>query len=117
MKTLITLAMGIVFCFGISVAQSDTGSLCGTVYKGDGSALQGVAVTLTSPDFASKSDVSNESGKFYFNAIPHGTYQLTFELEGFKTVVRKNITASRGRTTTIELTMEPSEIKEDTHSE
>ncbi len=107
MKKLVILSIVIIFCFGVYFAEANTGTLDGTINLEDGSAIPGVAVTLEGPNIISKrTTVTNESGYFVFRNVPPGTYQLTFQLEGFKKLVLKNIIVSAGRTTTLDVDME-----------
>ncbi|MCP4153694.1 MAG: DUF3520 domain-containing protein [bacterium] len=89
MKKLISLAMFIVFCFGVSFAQNHTGTINGTFVLEDGRLIPGVKVTLKSTNAASKTTVSNEKGEFHFKFIPPGTYQINYEVEKYITDLNK----------------------------
>ncbi|MCP4147362.1 MAG: DUF3520 domain-containing protein [bacterium] len=113
MKKLVTLAIVIIFGFGVYFAQTNTntGTIDGTIRLEDGNVIPGVVVSLNGPNTGSKTAVSNENGYFVFGNILAGTYQLTFELEGFKKVIRKKISVSVGKTTTVDCLMECGSIK------
>jgi hypothetical protein len=79
----------------------------------DGSAIPGVAVILTGEVIGKKTTVTSEEGNFRFLKLPPGNYELKFELEGFKTVIRKNIRMFVGKNITLNVPMETTIIKEE----
>jgi hypothetical protein len=72
-------------------AAQDTGSVAGTVVDPSGQVVPGATVTLRSE---AKGDLrtqpSNERGEFAFRAVTPGSYTVTVELTGFRTVERRN---------------------------
>ncbi len=79
---------------GVAFAQSgQTGTISGKVVTADGLALPGVAVTLKSPAIvmAQLTAVTNENGIFRFPNLAPGMYEVTLELDGFNTSVRKSM--------------------------
>ncbi len=61
-----------------------TGKLTGKV-TADGESLPGVTVTVTSPNLqGSRTNVTSTGGEYIFAALPPGTYQAIFELEGMQ---------------------------------
>jgi len=72
------------------LAQNPTGELTGRVTDPDGGALPGVTVTATSPALqGSRVSVCGASGDYKVPFLPPGTYRVTYELDGFSTVVRE----------------------------
>ena len=72
------------------LAQNPTGELTGRVTDPDGAALPGVTVTATSPALqGSRVVVAGTSGNYKVPFLPPGTYRVTYELDGFSTVVRE----------------------------
>jgi hypothetical protein len=65
----------------------------GTVNDQMGSTLPGVTVTVSSPalQVAQLTMVSDDNGRYRFIDLPRGTYQLKFELHGFKTLTRSDL--------------------------
>jgi len=94
---------------------SQTGTLEGTVEDFDGIPLPGVGVTITSPALIlpEMSMVTNESGKYRFPSLPPGTYEITFVLEGFNTIVRKGIKVGVGKTISINIIMAIKTLEEE----
>jgi hypothetical protein len=112
MKKLFVLIMASVLFCTLTVAQSASSDIYGTVTLADGSRIPGVAVTLTGDVIAKRTTVSSEHGNYRFLQLPPGNYQLQFELEGFKTIVQKGIRLFVGKNQTINVQMETSNIKQ-----
>jgi len=112
MKKLFTLLVAIAVLTGLSFAQSSTSDIYGTVVLPDGSAIPGVAVTLTGDVIGKKVTVTSEAGNFRFLHIPPGTVELKFELEGFKIVIQKGVRLFVGKDKTFNVQMETTKLKE-----
>jgi hypothetical protein len=69
-------------------AQDATGRIVGTVYDQQGAVVPGVqiAVTNTATDESRKTSTNND-GYFQILALPIGTYRVTAQQEGFRTVI------------------------------
>jgi hypothetical protein len=91
-----------------------TGTLSGIVQEKDGNALPGVAVTITSPALIvpQMAAVTNEKGSYRFPALAPGMYKMTFELTGFKTLVREGVRVTVGETTTLSITLDQTSLQE-----
>ncbi|MEN8222182.1 MAG: TonB-dependent receptor [Acidobacteriota bacterium] len=112
MKKLLTLLAAIAVLCGLTFAQGATADIYGTVVLPDGSAIPGVAVTLTGDTVGKKVTVTSEQGNFRFLQNPPGMYELKFELEGFKTVIQKAIRLFVGKNKTFNVQMETTKLKE-----
>jgi hypothetical protein len=100
---------------GLAFAQTtQTGNIVGRVLSPEGEGLPGVSVTLTSPAMIipSMSAITSERGAFRFMALAPGDYQITFELSGMKTVIRKGVKVEVARTATLDITMEMKTLEE-----
>jgi len=100
---------------GLAFAQTtQTGNIVGRVLSPEGEGLPGVSVTLTSPAMIipSMSAITGERGAFRFMALAPGDYQITFELSGMKTVIRKGVKVEVARTATLDITMEIKSLEE-----
>ena len=97
----------------LSFAQIKGGDIYGSVVLADGSKVPGVLITLTGEKIGKLTTISSEKGNFRFLALPPGLYELRCELEGFKTVIRKDIEMSLGKTVTLNLLMETTTLKEE----
>ena len=73
------------------------GSIFGKVSDTSGGVLPGVTVTVTGTGLQQPLVASTgESGTYQFPTVPIGTYTVTFELTGFKKVVRPNVAITTG---------------------
>ncbi len=73
-------------------AQRTTASVRGTVADQTGAGIPGVLVTVTNVDTGlTRSSATNEEGNYSVPALPVGTYDLSGELDGFKTAVVSGI--------------------------
>ena len=69
-----------------------TGTLRGSVGQDDGSPLPGVTVTATSPALqGSRTVITDNNGEYILRALPAGTYEVTYSLDGLETVTRPQV--------------------------
>jgi hypothetical protein len=90
-----------------------TGKLTGTVMDAEKAPIPGVGVTISSPALIlpQMSTVTNEHGLYKFFNLPTGNYKVTFELQGFKTVIHEGIVISATHTTTLDVGLEQGAIE------
>ena len=78
-------------------AQSQTGEIFGKVTDESGAVLPGVVVTLTGPILLQPlTATTSETGSYQFPSLTVGTYNLKFELGGFKTIVQEGVQITVG---------------------
>src|SRR5262245_14389329 len=79
-------------------AQTRNGSIAGTINDNTGGALPGVSVTVQSPalQVTQLVTVTDTNGQYQFPDVPIGTYQLTFALSGFTSLIRQDIRITSG---------------------
>ena len=77
----------------LAVAQTETGTITGTITDSSNAVLPGVTVTVSSTAIigGSRTTTTGNSGAYQFIALPPGTYNLKFDLAGFGTVTREGI--------------------------
>jgi hypothetical protein len=82
---------------GVASAQQQTGEIFGKVTDSSGAVLPGVTVTLSAPHLLQPlTAVTSDTGTYQFPRLPIGTYEVKFELTGFKTVVNQEIYVTVG---------------------
>lgn len=114
-KFLLSAFCLLVLFSGLITAQVvQTGNLMGTVRTSDGEPLPGVTVTITSQAMiiGKAATVTNQRGVYRFMGLAPGQYDITFELEGFKSLEMKGIVISVAQTSTIDVTLEARAIEE-----
>lgn len=86
-------------------AQKETGGIQGVVTDIDGLPLEGVTVTTESTTLSRGKTVTytDRDGHYRFPVLGPGVYDVTAELQGFQTSVRKDVRVSVGTTATVNL--------------
>lgn len=115
-KPLSSLFLAIVFLATFLSAQdsTQTGVIGGRVTDTEGAPLPGVTIIIKSPALiqATQSTVSTASGAYRFVLLPIGSYEVTFTLSGFKTLVKQDVNVAVRRTTTVNATMQVTTLEE-----
>jgi hypothetical protein len=96
---LTAMLAALALCVGVSSAwaQQPTGQIFGKVTDESGAVLPGVTVTLSGPSLLQPlTTTSSESGTFQFPSLAVGTYNVKFELAGFKTVIKEKLDITVG---------------------
>jgi len=115
-RFLISLVLAMAFLSVSAYAQdsSQTGVISGKVLDTSGEPLPGVAITIKSLALIreSLSTVSAASGAFRFVLLPVGSYEISFELTGFKKLVKQDVTVAVRKTTTVNASLEVTTLEE-----
>jgi len=113
-KKIIFTALALMLTFGLTFAQAPTGKIVGTVTDDQGAPLPGVSVTCDSTRLVGVATaVTDESGTYRIFSLPSGTYNVRFNLPGFKTVTRREIIVQLEQTITLNIKMEQSALAEE----
>jgi len=92
------------FAGAFANAQSDRGSVSGTVTDPSGSGVTGVNVTVTNTAMGTQnSTVTTGVGEYTVPELPAGVYSVTVVAPGFTTLIRSGITVSVGETARVDL--------------
>ena len=114
--SLILFALGALVLFQLSGAavlgqSGSTGTLTGVVQDPNGASLPGVAIVLKNAGTGATRTVStNEEGRWTMPALPVGTYEITYELAGFKKRVREQVEVEASVPRTLEDKLEVGEV-------
>jgi Carboxypeptidase regulatory-like domain len=91
--------------------QAVNGSLVGTVTDSSGAVVPTAKVTLTDVNTSvSRSAQTDAAGYYSFPDVPPGTYKLTVEQAGFKTVIRSGVEVPVNATVRVDLTLQVGEV-------
>ena len=97
----------------LSFAQTSTTALSGTVYDASGAVVVGASVTVTNDATGvALKQSTNTAGLFAFPSIGVGTYTVTVEMTGFKTVRRTGIPLVVGTPATQNINLELGDTRE-----
>lgn len=107
------LAWVLVLLASASGYAQQTGEIFGRVVDTSGAVLPGATVTVASPVLLQpRIVVSSETGTYRVPELPIGTYTVTFELTGFRTIQRTDVRITIGFRAAINAEMELSSIQE-----
>ncbi len=114
MKRLILFFALIALSAFLTYGQEVTGEIIGKVTLAeDGTPLPGVTVTLTGQTYGRLDFITTKEGNYRFWKLSPGNYELKFELQGFKTVVRSGIRVNVLMTVRLDAAMETGAIEEE----
>lgn len=112
-RRLVSLVAMLLLLPALADAQIEQGRITGTVTDAQGAILPGATVTAKSPALmGTRSVVSESDGRYLFPALPSGTYTLTYELAGFRTIVREGIVLRVGTTLTVDMQLQLASLQE-----
>src|SRR5258708_6412390 len=98
----------------VSASAQATGTVRGIVKDNTGAVLPGTAVTLTDKGTQRKAEtLSNEVGVYSFAAVPPGQHMLTFDMAGFRRLVRDTVTVNVTETVVIDAVMEVGDLAQE----
>src|SRR5215471_11585746 len=95
-------------------AQVQTGSITGTMTDISGGVMPGVLVSLSGDKLIGgvQTQVTDASGTYRFDRLPPGTYQLKFELQGFRSISRSDIVVNASFVATVNGKLEVGNVSE-----
>ena len=108
-------AIGLMAVAALPVAaQVQTGSILVRVTDEQGAAVPGVTVTLTSPVLVAgtTSGTTDTGGVIRFPSLQPGVYSVKTELQGFRTVIRENVTVIVGQTVPLDMDLRVATVAE-----
>ena len=98
---------------GSVYAQRTTGDLSGIVRDATGSVLPGVTVSVTGANIPrAQTATTTEAGTYRILNLPPGTYDVTFELSGFRKIVLQGLRVSVGSVLEQNVGLELSQLTE-----
>ncbi|HEY8549884.1 MAG TPA: carboxypeptidase-like regulatory domain-containing protein, partial [Vicinamibacterales bacterium] len=96
-----------------AAAQAVTGTLTGMVTDSTGAVLPGVTVTIVNAGTGfTRTMVTNAGGEYTAPSIPTGTYNITAELSGFKSVTLSNVTVGVDQRVRMDISLEVGQMTE-----
>ena len=98
---------------GIAFAQSDRGTITGTIKDPAGAMIPGA--TIKAKNLATGAEyptASTNTGNFTLAQLPAATYELVVTMTGFKSFIRQGITVGAAQTLRVDVTLEVGAITE-----
>jgi hypothetical protein len=97
----------------VVLGQAQNGEINGRVRDPDGLSLPGVTITLTEPATGySRTAVSQADGAYIIPNLRPGTYDVSVEMQGFKTINQTGLVLSSGAELTVNYDLELATIEE-----
>jgi len=106
--TLLLLAL----CTTVAMAQTTTGSIYGTVKTAEGLIIPDVKVTLTAEHAVTLTTNTSDRGAFRFGELPIGVFKVTFQKEGYQTLVLEDVMVRIAASSRVDATLEVSAIEQ-----
>ena len=88
------------------LAQSDRGTITGTIADPAGAVVAGAPIEVRNTETGATYDVGSSATGNFVVQVPTGTYQLTVTVPGFKKYVRQNIAVPVEQTVRIAVPLE-----------
>lgn len=96
-----------------AAAQQITGSVTGTILDQSGAVVPQATVVLTNVGTGqSTTQQSNDAGRFVFNQVSPGDYQVKVNLGGFAPATTGTFAVAVGRTTSVDVTLQTGAVTE-----
>src|SRR5262249_55470255 len=97
---------------GAAAQGNPTGTISGHVGDPDGLPVPGATVTAASPALQGvRAAVTSANGDYIIPFLPAGDYEVTFELQGFRTVTQK-LTVNMAATHPLDVTLTVAQLAE-----
>lgn len=108
-RTSIVSVLVLLLCsFGVSVAQTTSGTLVGTVKDPTGAFVGGASVTAVNEATSVKyTGIANNSGEYRISNLPAGSYDVTTTSSGFSSNVLKAVAVAANKVQTQDFTVLP----------
>lgn len=100
-------------CFALLFAQSERGSIRGTVEDASGAVIAGANVTAINVGTGVRTSTKTaEAGNFNIPQLPPGNYTVEVEQPGFKKAIQENLTVEVGAVAALNLRLEVGQATE-----
>jgi len=97
----------------IATAQGTTGSISGTITDSQKAVMPGVTIVVSHVEtHATRTQTSDEHGRYRVLDLPPGTYEVTAELSGFLKVTRNQLIVAIGKDTAADIEMRVGGVSE-----
>ncbi|MBP1608507.1 MAG: TonB-dependent receptor [Acidobacteria bacterium] len=113
MRSTITAICCLLVVAGAAIAQSDRGTITGTVSDPAGAVIAGAAIELKNINTGAIYQAqSSSTGNYTIGQLPAGKYQMSSSVPGFKQFIRTGITVLVAQTLRIDISLEVGAISE-----
>src|SRR5688572_17018240 len=107
MKKVLGLTLSLTLLFHEGAHAQAGASLTGAVKDATGAVVPGATVTVRNTATGElRNAVSGDEGLYRITNLPRGTYDVTTELSGFRTVTQSGVLLTVGETVRLDFTLE-----------
>ena len=112
-RRMLLFVLGLGLLAGPAFAQQ-TGTLSGVVRDSQGGVLPGVTVSVASPALigGSRAATTGELGSYQLTGLPPGTFDVTYELSGFRSLKREDVRVQVAQTTRLDVELGVGSLQE-----
>ena len=111
LQRFVAVAIFVLVTAGTSLAQSDRGTIAGTVLDSSGAVVQGASVTATGANTgAVYKTTSTDTGAYRIPDMQVGVYNITITAAGFKTSEQKGVVVQINTTSSLDITLQPGAV-------
>ena len=112
-KVIVLAVVALFATSAMASAQSQTGEIFGKVTDSSNAVLPGVTVTLSGPSLLQPlTAATGATGTYTFPRLAIGSYNVKFELAGFKTIINDGIRVTVGSSQTVNALLGISTVQE-----
>lgn len=98
----------------LAAAQQETATVIGTVIDAQKAALPGVSVTVRNVETGfNRTGVTDTEGRYRVAAVPPGSYEISAQMQGFGTGVRRGLTLTVGAEAVINFELAVANVAEE----
>ncbi|HEY7785696.1 MAG TPA: carboxypeptidase regulatory-like domain-containing protein [Pyrinomonadaceae bacterium] len=106
------LSAALFACSAITVFPQTSGAILGEVQDEKQSVIPGATVTLRNVKTnESRTTQSDAAGRYRFNNVPVGDYEITIDASGFGKYVQSGITLALNQTAVVDASMKPGDVQ------
>src|SRR5581483_5943763 len=102
----VRVTLGFFLLAVVAFAQSDRGTITGTIADPAGAVVAGAPVAVRNVETGAVYEAGSSATGNYVVALPTGTYELSVTVAGFKKYVRPNLVVPVAQTLRIDVTLE-----------
>jgi Carboxypeptidase regulatory-like domain/TonB-dependent Receptor Plug Domain len=111
-RIVFSLSVLLIFCFPI-LAQTGTSNITGTIRDSNGAAVPGATATAKNDATGvTSTQTTTDSGLYSFASLPVGSYTISIEKQGFKTLQKTNNALQVGEPLTVDGALEIGQVSE-----
>jgi hypothetical protein len=112
LQRFIAVVFLVFFSAGTTLAQSDRGTIAGTILDSTGAVVQGATVTATGANTgAVYKTTSTDTGAYRISDMQVGAYNLAVTAAGFKTSEQKGVVVQINTVSSLDITLQPGAVE------